>query len=522
MKTCKTYFLCALFNLLAISPASAQSIVGAWTSNDSTAEGASVVVFFANGWFIQIQNARASEAPHGFDGFERGTYTWNPATGAFAVTVVQDLNGDTGLSNLSGLSGITVSISGDTLTANIPGSGSTSANRVTGSSPIVGAWGGAFAAADSSAALVFLSNGVYFMAEDGDSTQATGDPSGHDGIEHGTYSWNQTTGVLTSSRTPAPFVDTNGEWGLSHPRNTLTFSVSTDGLTLTGTDGQDSFSLPRAGVPGSSPAPANYQGLWWKSDEPYWGVNLAHQGDQVFATWYTYDTSGNAYWLSMLAGRTTPTGNAYKGDVYVDVGPPFNNFLGSGTPTKVGDGTVTFSDADNGTFAYQVTAGGATNVQQTKPITRFTLGGAQPVCTYAGAPNLAAATNYQDLWWVPTESGWGVNFAHQGNLMFATWYTYGTNTAPLWLSALMTRQGTSNVYTGSLTRTSGPRFDNYKASDVAQPIPTLGTATATFTDGNHATFAYSTNGTAGLPAVPNQSKSITRFLFAAPAGTVCQ
>ena len=271
----------------------------------------------------------------------------------------------------------------------------------------------------------------------------------------------------------------------------------------------------------------NYQGLWWKSDEPYWGVNLAHQGDQIFATWYTYDTSGNAYWLSMLADRTPATSNSYKGDVNVSVGPPFNNFAGKFAPTKVGDATITFSDANNGSFFYQVTAGGATNVQQTKPITRYSLGGAQPTCTYATAPNLAAATNYQDLWWTPGEDGWGVNFAHQGDQLFATWYTYdqknlGLSNPPMWLSALMPRQGTTNVFTGPLKRTSGPRFDNYKASDVVQPIPTVGTATVTFTDGNHATFAYTIDGTDGLPVVTNQSKSITRYLFVGPAGTTCQ
>ncbi len=40
-----------------------------------------------------------------------------------------------------------------------------------------------------------------------------------------------------------------------------------------------------------------------------------------------------------------------------------------------------------------------------------------------------------------TESGWGINFAHQGNLLFATWYTYGTNNAPMWLSVLATQTG---------------------------------------------------------------------------------
>jgi YVTN family beta-propeller protein len=272
----------------------------------------------------------------------------------------------------------------------------------------------------------------------------------------------------------------------------------------------------------------NYQGLWWAAAgvESGWGVNFAHQGDRVFATWYTYDTGGNAYWLSMLASRTTPTSKGYTGDVYVDVGPPFNNFVGSGTASKVGTGILTFSDANNGSFSYSITAGGAGNVTQSKSIARYVLDGSIPqtVCTYSSKPNLTAATNYQDLWWVSTESGWGVNFAHQGDLLFATWYTYdqenlGPSNPPLWLSALLRRQGTSNVFSGPITRTSGPRFDNYKFSDLT-PALVVGNATAAFANGNVANFGYVTTGAGSLPAV-SQSKSISRFLFAGQAGTVC-
>ncbi len=104
--------------------------------------------------------------------------------------------------------------------------------------------------------------------------------------------------------------------------------------------------------------------------------------------------------------------------------------------------------------------------------------------------------------------------------MFATWYTYDSGGAPLWLSALTQRVGTSNVYTGSLLRASGPRFDNYKASDVIQPIPTVGTATLTFGDGNSAMFDYVPDGSGGLPAV-HQHKTIVRFPLG-PGGTACQ
>jgi len=280
------------------------------------------------------------------------------------------------------------------------------------------------------------------------------------------------------------------------------------------------------GNPPPTLANANFQGLWWNAAESGWGVNLAHQGDRIFATWYTYDTGGNAYWLSMLADRTTPTGSVYSGDVHATVGPPFTNFLGPATPTTVGTGTLTFTDANTGSFSYRVTAGGATNVNQTKAITRFVIdaGTAQPVCTYSTTPDLAGATNYQDLWWNSNEPGWGINLAHQGNLVFVTWYTYDVNGPvaghpPLWLSGLLKRIGSSNYFGGTLTRTSGPRFDNYMAPFGTQDV---GMATVGFTDGNHGTFSWVTNGTGGLPLNNNpQTRTIMRFLFAAQGGTTC-
>jgi len=149
-----------------------------------------------------------------------------------------------------------VVIHGLIMRIDVPGAdGPVSFTRVAGASPIVGAWSyGNAARENDSGVIVFLPNGVYFMAEDGDSTPATGDPTGRDGIEHGTYSWNPATGVLTSSRTPAPYLDTTGEWGLSHVGANTTFKVSGDGLTLTLAEGTDSFPLARVGSTAGPPA----------------------------------------------------------------------------------------------------------------------------------------------------------------------------------------------------------------------------------------------------------------------------
>lgn len=361
MKICKTYLLCTLFSLLSVSQTWAQSIVGAWSNNDTTAEGSSVLVFLANGYFFQIQNAKASEAPHGFDGFERGTYTWNPTTGAFTATVLQDLNGDTGFSNLNGLTGITLTVSGDTATANIPGSGAVTVSRVTGTSPIVGAWSfGNPAIADNSGVIVFLPNGVYFMARDGDSSALTGDPSGHDGIEHGTYSWNPTTGALTSSRTPAPYVDTNGKWGLSDPTGPQTFTVSADGLTLTVTEGTSSSSLAR--VSAASPLVPQL-GLWWNPNESGSGYNVDVKHNVIVVTLFSYKTTGDSEWY-LASGPLSADGRTFSGtlDKYRNGQCIACGY--TGRPNYIGnDGTIGVTFTSPTSAILQLPGGRMTNIQ---------------------------------------------------------------------------------------------------------------------------------------------------------------
>ena len=264
---------------------------------------------------------------------------------------------------------------------------------------------------------------------------------------------------------------------------------------------------------------ANYQGLWWNApagSESGWGINFAHQNDTIFASWFTYDTNGRGWWLVMTAQKTGA--NTYFGTLYQTRGPAFNavpfNPLAV-TNSAVGTGTLTFADANNGIFTY--TVNGTT---QAKTITREVFG-PLPTCVFGAQSNLALATNYQDLWWnapANSESGWGVNFTHQGNTIFVTWFTYDLDGSPMWLVATTTRTTNPAVFTGTLYRTSGSRFDAFvPANIVASPV---GSATLTFADGNNATFAYTVQ-VAGMAQPASQSKTITREIFAAP-GTVCQ
>jgi len=261
----------------------------------------------------------------------------------------------------------------------------------------------------------------------------------------------------------------------------------------------------------------NFQGMWWDSPagiESGWGINFAHQGDVIFGTWFTHDLNGKAWNLSLTAFQTGL--NTFSGDLTLASGPPlgsvpFDPALVQRIP--VGSATLTFADGNNGTFAYTVNG-----VSQSKPITRQVFG-TLPTCVWGALNDLTLASNYTDMWWVPggAESGWGINFAHEGDTIFATWFTYDYSGAALPMSATLTRIG-SNVYSGTLIRSSGPPFNAVPFNPDAVVRTPGGTATVTFTNGNAATFSYQAND--GIKTV-TQTKSITRQIFR-PPGTVCR
>ena len=272
-------------------------------------------------------------------------------------------------------------------------------------------------------------------------------------------------------------------------------------------------------------AAGNYQGLWWASpasSESGWGINFTHQrspqspsdvfNDVIFATWFTYDANGRPVWYSSTMRQPTPDVLFFTGEIYKTAGPvfsatPFDPKLV--TATIVGNALVTFSNDQLASFKY--TVGGVTQIKTITPqVFR-----SRPSCTFFPQATLAAAVNYQGLWWASpagVESGWGINFAHQSDVIFATWFTYDVDKEPLWLSATF-QKNPDGSFTGDLFRTKGPPFDAVPFSPALVSATKVGTGTLRFTSGLNGTFAYTVNGIA-------QSKTITQQIFASQA-TLC-
>lgn len=244
-------------------------------------------------------------------------------------------------------------------------------------------------------------------------------------------------------------------------------------------------------VPANAPGPLS--GLWFNPNESGWGIGFTQRRNIIFATWFTYDGSGNPKWYvasscNLPDGDTGASGTC-TGSLFEVSGPTFFNAVFNPAlvhVATVGSLTVNFQDANTATMSYTVNG-----QSRTVPIIRqvFQTGTTQP------------AVNFTDLWWNPNESGWGLLVSHEFNVMFLAWFVYDANGLPVWYVASDCVVN-GNGCTGDLFRTTGPPFGpTFDPTRVL--VFKVGTVTLNFTDAN--------NGI--LTSTISASKNITRQLF---------
>jgi hypothetical protein len=243
----------------------------------------------------------------------------------------------------------------------------------------------------------------------------------------------------------------------------------------------------------------NYTDLWWAGQaESGWGININHQGNVIFATLYTYDLDGSPMWLDMSDGERQADGS-YTGALYRATGPAFDgSSAGPFSPVQVGTMRIAFTGPDSANLTYTYNG-----IAVAKSITRTPFA-AQPAACSWSAFDRSFSDDYQDLWWNPNESGWGVNLAHQADTLFATLFTYDRSGKGLWLVMSDGARTGSGRYSGTLYRTSGPPFNASPWRSVSQTP--VGTMSFAFSDGDTGTMTYTVNGT-------TVTKPIQRFSF---------
>ena len=141
----------------------------------------------------------------------------------------------------------------------------------------------------------------------------------------------------------------------------------------------------------------------------------------------------------------------------------------------------------------------------TKILKRFL---AALLATFAVSLSASATTvspDYTDQWWNASESGWGVNFIQQNDVIFATLFVYASDNSPRWYVATMRPSG--GAFSGPMYRTTGPYFGAGSFNPASVVATQVGSMTVAFANQYSGTLAYSVDGV-------NVTKSITRQTFA--------
>src|SRR3982074_2271678 len=91
-----------------------------------------------------------------------------------------------------------------------------------------------------------------------------------------------------------------------------------------------------------------------------------------------------------------------------------------------------------------------------------------PVCS------TTFSTDQSDLWYIPAEAGWGIQFVQRGGVIFATMFVYDQFNIPIWYVATMNSVG-SFTWSGDLLLTSGPWFGTVPFNSSAVTYRSVGT-----------------------------------------------
>jgi hypothetical protein len=116
------------------------------------------------------------------------------------------------------------------------------------------------------------------------------------------------------------------------------------------------------------------------------------------------------------------------------------------------------------------------------------------LATIGGVGATSSNTDVTDLWWDPSQSGWGMQLVNTGTLVFATVYVYGQDGKPTWLTGSLYRTGASPpTFAGDLMVTTGPYFGgSFNPANVTRRL--AGRMTFVLTGVSTGQLAYSVDG----------------------------
>lgn len=289
-------------------------------------------------------------------------------------------------------------------------------------------------------------------------------------------------GVEVTQTSRLTFTDTN-----------LTPATSYD-YTVAARDAAGNWSAPSPVVAKATTAATPYLGLWWNPDESGWGMSVTQHRTTLFVAIFTYEVGGVPTWYVMSDCPLQNTG--CTGSLYRVTGGvrPTASWSGAGLNVQnVGNGTLSFADGNNGSFRFTING-----VSGTKTISRQIF-----------AVNVAPMTvDFTDLWWNASESGWGISLTHQAGIIFATWFSYDANGAPVWYVAsgcALGGTGISATCTGDLYRVDGGSALTAPWAGQGRTVARVGDVSIAFSDASNAVLRYTIDGVTATRNITRQA-----------------
>lgn len=125
-----------------------------------------------------------------------------------------------------------------------------------------------------------------------------------------------------------------------------------------------------------------------------------------------------------------------------------------------------------------------------------------------------ATSDITDMWWIPSESGWGVNIIEQNDVAFATFFVFDAQKIPMWYTSALFYQGIGSngslVWSGDLIAATGPWFGGpFPPSSVTRRK--AGSVTFTLVDLNDAILQYSVDGVVVTKAVQRYAWTLENY-----------
>jgi len=222
-----------------------ESIIGSWMSVNMKPGDPDKVIFMTfldDSHFVTAWDIKMSDVWDSHDGVEFGTYTWDSATGAFAVTnVIVDTNGDDSGANVSIGEISTVKITGNTMTVTeTTAEGKTETDSLTkiysSANQLIGSWLLEMEG-EGTEVFTFLDNSHFALAMYNEQDTTNG------GVQFGTYTWDSVTGAFAVSSSDITVNAVEGSLALDS-LDIKQLKVSGDTLTIVDYSGE-SFTLTK-------------------------------------------------------------------------------------------------------------------------------------------------------------------------------------------------------------------------------------------------------------------------------------